>query len=61
MSAFLEEARVERKDFCLSVGASEPVVHWEGLLSWEDMGFVWGGFWEKEGGLVVVMVRRRKG
>ena len=32
---FLEEASVEMKPFCLSVGASLPVVHWEGLSSWD--------------------------
>lgn len=28
---------MERKAFCLEVGGSEPVAHWEGLLSWEDI------------------------
>ena len=28
---------MERKAFCFEVGGSEPVAHWEGLLSWEDI------------------------
>ena len=35
--ASLSAARVERKAFCLSVGASAPVVHSEGLSSWDVM------------------------
>ena len=31
---------MERKAFCFEVGGSEPVAHWEGLLSWED---IWSG------------------
>ena len=33
--ASLSAARVERKAFCLSVGASLPVAHSDGLSSWE--------------------------
>lgn len=32
-----DAARVDMKDFCLSVGASLPVVHWEGLSSCDAM------------------------
>ena len=43
--AFLEEARVERKAFCLDVGGSEPVVHWEGLSSWDVIFFLPLDWW----------------
>ncbi len=33
--ASLSAARVARKAFCLSVGGSLPVAHWDGLSSWE--------------------------
>ena len=37
MSASFWEARVLRKEVCLSVGGSEPVAHWLGLSSWLDI------------------------
>ena len=44
---------MERKDCCLAVGGSEPVAHWEGLLSWED---ILGGGVCLEGGELAVNV-----
>ena len=43
--ASLSAARVVRKAFCFSVGASLPVAHEEGLSSWDVIvvGFVFGG------------------